>query len=249
MPVQTCQKGGKSGHKWGPNGVCFTSSDSRARAAAVGRAIFAQGTEKRMDRTERLSALKSIASQKPIDKDAHLVDIMEIGVVALALHNVLHNRSSHDDGPDFEMDELFDTVKQLTNESTGADDEADIYKSVPLTVIKSIDEERQLVTALVLRPDEPDLHGDIYTALEVEKACHNFNVVCRKTNTQHKNASNAEVVESYVSPADFELGEGIVKSGDWIMTMHVVDPSEWEAVQKGEFTGFSIGCVAEVEEL
>ena len=42
MPVLTCQKNGTSGHKWGRGGVCFIGTDSRARAAAVGRAIFAQ---------------------------------------------------------------------------------------------------------------------------------------------------------------------------------------------------------------
>ena len=161
-----------------------------------------------------------------MDRSERLESLKEIGSTAVALFNVLR-----------------------PTKSTKSVEEVGLYKSAGRTVIKSIDEERQLVTAMVLRPDEPDLHGDIYTALEVEKACHNFNVVCRKTNTQHKNTSNAEVVESYISPAEFELGEGIVKSGDWIMTMHVIDASEWEAVQKGDFTGFSIGCVAEVEEL
>lgn len=42
MPVMSCQKGGKPGHKWGRAGVCFTGSDSRERALSVGRAIAAQ---------------------------------------------------------------------------------------------------------------------------------------------------------------------------------------------------------------
>jgi hypothetical protein len=42
MPVKECTKGGKSGHKWGDQGVCFTGPDSKARAAEVGRAIHAQ---------------------------------------------------------------------------------------------------------------------------------------------------------------------------------------------------------------
>lgn len=42
MPVLSCQKNGKPGHKWGKAGVCFTGSDSRERALSVGRAIAAQ---------------------------------------------------------------------------------------------------------------------------------------------------------------------------------------------------------------
>lgn len=41
MPVMPCQKNNKPGHKWGNAGVCFTGSDSRQRALAVGRAIAA----------------------------------------------------------------------------------------------------------------------------------------------------------------------------------------------------------------
>lgn len=42
MPVQTCQVGGESGHKFGPNGKCFTGPGSREKAAAQGRAIKAR---------------------------------------------------------------------------------------------------------------------------------------------------------------------------------------------------------------
>ena len=42
MPVKKCQKGGKSGYKWGDAGVCFVGSGARTRAVAVGRAIHAR---------------------------------------------------------------------------------------------------------------------------------------------------------------------------------------------------------------
>ena len=60
MPVTECTLNGKSGHKWGPNGKCFTGRDSRARAAAVGRAISAQGAEKESD--ELLKAAEHFVS-------------------------------------------------------------------------------------------------------------------------------------------------------------------------------------------
>lgn len=42
MPVKACQRGGKKGFKWGDSGKCFVGEGARARALAVGRAIFAQ---------------------------------------------------------------------------------------------------------------------------------------------------------------------------------------------------------------
>ncbi len=39
MPVMTCTKDGKSGYKWGRNGVCFVGVDAKERAAKVGAAI------------------------------------------------------------------------------------------------------------------------------------------------------------------------------------------------------------------
>lgn len=42
MPIQSCSKDGKSGHKWGDQGACYTGSGSRAKAARQGRAVEAQ---------------------------------------------------------------------------------------------------------------------------------------------------------------------------------------------------------------
>lgn len=42
MPILECQSEGKSGHKFGESGKCFTGSGSRAKAARQGRAIKAR---------------------------------------------------------------------------------------------------------------------------------------------------------------------------------------------------------------
>jgi len=42
MPVQKCKKDGKSGHKYGSSGKCYTGSDSKKKAAKQGRAIKAR---------------------------------------------------------------------------------------------------------------------------------------------------------------------------------------------------------------
>lgn len=117
-------------------------------------------------------------------------------------------------------------------------------------IAKSVDIEKRHFTAVVLRPNEVDLHGDIYDSECVEKACHQYNEVCRKANLQHLVQTElATPIESYIAKADFTLGEGEVKAGDWIMTMKINDDSLWEMCKKGSFTGFSVGCMATTEKL
>lgn len=55
MPVMTCQRDGKPGHKWGPNGVCFIGPGSRGQAEAVGRAIAARTGEGKGEAKETIS--------------------------------------------------------------------------------------------------------------------------------------------------------------------------------------------------
>lgn len=202
---------------------------------------------------DRLELLKSLAAGETVNKTANIDDILAVGNLTLMLHNILHARDADDDGPDFANREFMEKsdlsiVERLVNfikkdEETGTD-----VTLTPSSVVKAFDEEQGLITSLVLRPDETDLHGDTYTAEEVEKACHDFNVHCRKTNIQHTKMADFDIVESYISKSSFELGDGEVKKGDWIAVMHVPPASEiWKKVKKGEFTGFSIGCTADVE--
>jgi hypothetical protein len=117
-------------------------------------------------------------------------------------------------------------------------------------IAKSVDVEKQIFTAVVLRPNVPDAHGDIYDEETVEKACWQYNSVCRKANLQHLVQTDlAEPIESYIAPADFQLGEGTVLKGDWLMSMKIKDPEIWEMCKKGIFTGFSVGCKGKVEML
>ena len=48
MPVKKCTTKGKSGHKYGSKGKCYTGKGSSGKAARQGRAIKAsQGRKKR----------------------------------------------------------------------------------------------------------------------------------------------------------------------------------------------------------
>lgn len=119
-------------------------------------------------------------------------------------------------------------------------------------VAKSINEEERLFTAVVLRPDVVDAHGDIYSKDVVKKACHDYVTYCMNQNVQHQvdvEKSDVAVVESWIAPADFTLGSGEVKAGDWVMTVRVDNEDIWKACKKGTFTGFSVGCASMMEIL
>lgn len=117
-------------------------------------------------------------------------------------------------------------------------------------VVKSVQEDKRLFTAVVLRPNTPDSQGDIYNEEVVEKACHDYNEFCRQGNLQHLVETDLVVtVESWIAKADMLLGEGEVVTGDWLMTVRVDDDEIWDMCLKGEFTGFSVGCKSLVQDL
>ena len=117
-------------------------------------------------------------------------------------------------------------------------------------VFKQAQEELKQATFLVLSPDEVDLHGDIYDAIEVRKACHNFNVHCRKANLLHLfDTDSFSIVESYIAPVEMKMGETIIKAGSWLTVLQFNDDSIWEGVKNGDYTGVSIGGVAQAELL
>jgi hypothetical protein len=123
-------------------------------------------------------------------------------------------------------------------------------------VTKSIDLEERRALFVVLEPETVDLHGDIYSAEEVEKACINFNTHCNKANLFHQvQIETAKIEQSFISPSDFMLDDGrMIKKGTWLQWWHFPeDDAEgeklWKQVKSGDICGVSIGCRASVEEL
>lgn len=118
---------------------------------------------------------------------------------------------------------------------------------VAVDVAKSIDEDQRIFTAVVLRPNVVDTHGDVYDEVVVEEACHDYVEFCMNQNLQHSidvEKGDVSVVENYIAPADFTLGTGDVLKGDWIMSVKVHNDTVWDMCKAGDFTGFSVGCSA-----
>ncbi|WP_290756240.1 MULTISPECIES: XkdF-like putative serine protease domain-containing protein [unclassified Exiguobacterium] len=110
------------------------------------------------------------------------------------------------------------------------------------------DEAQQIVYGIVYEPDVEDAHGDFMTAAEIEKAAHIFMKEYQQIDKQHDFTSEVgKVIESYIAPADFEIGGQHVTKGSWVMAVKVEDEM-WTSIQKGEFTGFSLAGMAELIE-
>ena len=139
-----------------------------------------------------------------------------------------------------------DAVEDVTNEV--------VQKSIDV-VFKEMDTAQQLVTGVVLVPNEVDAHGDIYNAEEVRKAAHDFVTKgfyndSPTAGIQHRQATKSfTFVESFIAPVDMTIGEETVTKGTWLITAQILDKALWEEVQKGEFTGFSIGGTAAYRNL
>ncbi|MEM1505929.1 XkdF-like putative serine protease domain-containing protein [Domibacillus sp. 8LH] len=107
---------------------------------------------------------------------------------------------------------------------------------------------QQLVYGLVYEPRVEDAPGDFMTAEEIEKAAHGFMKDARNIDKQHDfNAGVGEVVESYIAPADFTIGEETIKKGSWVLVTKASD-AVWEEIQKGNITGYSMAGTAETIE-
>jgi hypothetical protein len=117
-------------------------------------------------------------------------------------------------------------------------------------------QEKRLVTGVVLEPNVIDAQHDYEEPETIERAAHkflmNYNKPVGQNGTQlglmHRAFGDLgiELVESYVAPAEFALGNEKVKKGSWIMTVHVTSDKVWSDVKAGKLTGFSIGGVATI---
>lgn len=115
-------------------------------------------------------------------------------------------------------------------------------------IIKA-DAEHHFITGIVYEPNTEDAHGNFMTEEEITKAAYWYAKNGNNVDLQHdfEALENADVVESWVAKADFKIGEETVKKGTWLMTVEVTDDDIWDAVQKGEITGFSMGGVGKYD--
>lgn len=103
------------------------------------------------------------------------------------------------------------------------------------------DDERQIVYGVVSEPEVEDTQGDSANAEEIELAAHQYLTMSRVVGMEHRKVARAQVVESYLAPTDFDLGDERVRKGSWVLAVHVEDSGDWARVKSGELSGFSLG--------
>lgn len=116
--------------------------------------------------------------------------------------------------------------------------------------IVKADAESHFVTGIVYEPMEEDSHGNYMTEEEILKAAYWFAKNGNMVDLQHsfEPLEKAQVVESWVAKADFELDGETIKKGTWLMTVEISDEEVWQGIEKGEITGFSMGGIGDYSE-
>lgn len=132
-------------------------------------------------------------------------------------------------------------------------DVADIHVDTP-KIKKGVeffkmDDDKRLVYGFVLVPNVVDLQGDICSKEDIEEAAHDYLVNARLIKAQHRSATDADVVESYIAPADIRVGDIIIPEGSWMMVTRINSTAMWQAVKKGDIRGYSIGGIGTREEI
>jgi len=163
-------------------------------------------------------------------------DIREV----LAEHEAEKAEDEGEDEDDEDDEDLPEFLKSDEDEEDEEEDEVSkvmkAYK-VPIIVSKG---EQQIVYGVVSEPDTVDLQGDRLSESEIRKACHKFMQTSQRIGKEHSGVAKASIIESYIAPTDFKCNGQPVRKGSWIMAVKVHDPSLWQAIKKGEITGFSI---------
>jgi hypothetical protein len=104
-------------------------------------------------------------------------------------------------------------------------------------------EEERYILGVVLIPNEPDSHGDIYSAKDVRDAAHFFMECSQTLGLEHERAlarNKVFVLESYLTPCACNINGQSIPEGTWMLAARVVDDDLWDDIKKGKITGWSI---------
>ena len=253
MPVQSCNEDGKPGYQYGNSGKCYTytSGDESGRKKAKqqayiqGAAISARsGEPMKKEDAVMFDDILEEAVNKETPRYDKFVDDGEGLIVTYPeeTNKGIDVGDIHVATPSWKGKK----VKDMTKEELEDYNKAKLKKSV---AICKMDEEQRLIYGIVLVPDVEDLQGDICSKEDIQAACHDYLVNSRLIKAQHRAPTDADVVECYIAPTDIQLGKGVIPEGSWVMVTKVHSNAMWEAVKKGDITGYSIGGRGTREEI
>ena len=141
---------------------------------------------------------------------------------------------------DEEDEDLPEFLKEDEDEEEDEDEVSKVMKSYRVPIIVSKSGDQQIVYGVVSEPNVIDLQGDRLSKSEIRAACHKFMQTSQRIGKEHSGVAKASIIESYIAPTDFKCNGQVVKSGSWVMGVKIFDKDLWQAVKKGDITGFSI---------
>ena len=153
------------------------------------------------------------------------------------------------------LETLVKSLIQFIGDSIGPTDSLSPAAAVEsdTEIVKAVDQEERRALFVVLAPEVVDEHGDIYSAVEVEKACKDFNLNCMKANLFHRvETEHAHIEQSFITLSSFQTDAGQkIEKGTWLQWWHFPETEVgeliWKSVKSGEINGVSIGCTAKTE--
>jgi len=163
-------------------------------------------------------------------------DIREV----LAEHEAEKAEDEEPEEDEDEDEDLPEFLKEDDDEEEDEDEVSKVMKSYRVPIIVAKGSDQQIVYGVVSEPNVIDLQGDRLSKSEIRAACHKFMQTSQRIGKEHSGVAKASIIESYIAPTDFKCNGQVVKSGSWVMAVKIHDPALWQAVKKGDITGFSI---------
>ncbi len=121
--------------------------------------------------------------------------------------------------------------------------------------VTKVDEEQRVVFGWFSIVEEDgqaviDKHGDIIPVEDIEKAVYDFVENSRMAGEMHVNMGVGHLVESVFFSADKQMALGInLGKIGWWGGFRITDDEVWKKVKQGYYPSFSIGGLAQPEEI
>jgi hypothetical protein len=156
---------------------------------------------------------------------------------------------NHDEQYEGEGIPLFDQVMRPAAKVEAVEikkEHKEIEEDLELLPVEKEKDER-IVCGIVYEPNSVDSQGDQASADEIKKAAYGFMEHAQAFKVMHKGKKvNVRILENYIAPVAFKIGDRQVKKGSWVMVARVVDKKLWKAIKGGELTGYSMAGYAKV---
>jgi len=154
---------------------------------------------------------------------------------------VPHPRAVEHRGDSGEVSRKMQRLRETLQKAAGSE-------TISATILKS-DDELRIVYGVVMEPETYDTDNNWTTAEEIEKAAHYWMENYQAIGHEHSYGVGSILpVESFIAPTDMQIGSSEVRKGSWVLAVKVMDEDRWEMVKSGDYTGFSIGGRAAIDE-